>query len=94
MEENLINLDQEIYDWANMRLDMLLDIYGRETAQQTIKKRFPYFFPKKLKKWDNMKKNQFLVRNNQAWVKYKSALKEIYDYSHGESWNGQCKNFE
>jgi hypothetical protein len=88
LNENLVDLDQKIYDYANGRLDYLIEIYGSEKMKSDLDKRFSHgvkgFRPKNVR---------YYSKKNDSWKGVKKVLRRIYDYSHGPDWAGECKVF-
>ena len=93
--QNLTNLDQNIYDWADSRLDRLLEIYGVDRAEKEIKNRFSNFCKhRKTRYGPHGKQFQYIVKSDQAWANPREVLRELREYSYGDAWNGACKKLD
>ena len=89
VNENLVDLDQKIYDYADRRLDYLIEIYGIDKLKRDLNERFSHeikgFRPKKV---------HHHFDKNKSGKSDKKRLKKIYDYSHGPDLDGKCKAFD
>ena len=90
MDQNLVDSDRKIYDYADRRLDYLIEIYGSDNMKNDLDEQFSNeiqgFRPKQISLYLK-KKNSW--RNGRD----KKGLKRIYNYSHGPDWDGECKVF-